>query len=577
MINKRLIALMGKSKKYIAGHVISQWISLVSNIAFLLSVGWLFQSLSEGRFEAAQLLVCASAFFLAMLLRHACTILASRMSQRICGTVKKTLRHRMYEKLLALGPSYNQRISTAEIIQLSVEGVEQLEVYFGLFLPQFFYAMLAPLTLFSAIAFISLPTAVVLLLCVPLIPISIVFVQRLAKKLFSRYWTRYTSLGNSFLENLQGLTTLKIYQADEMKHKEMNAEAEHFRKITMRVLTAQLNSITVMDLVSFGGAALGMYLAIGQFAGGMVGVAGCISIILLSADFFIPMRQLGSFFHVAMNGMAASETIFDFLNSDTAPQKPGQMNPADHSIACRAMRFAYDAGRDILCDIDLEIPQGSVVSIVGESGSGKSTVAGILCGRNKGYTGEITIGGVPLCDISEDSLAKNITYISHNSYFFKGTVRDNLLLAVPAATDEAMWQMLRRVNLAAFLETERGLQTHLTENASNLSGGQRQRLALCRALLHDSAIYIVDEATSNIDADSERDIITRLYALAGTKTIVLISHRLMNVVKSDRIYVMKNGRVAEHGSHLRLVSKGGAYYALWSKQQVMEGYVGGAQ
>ena len=503
--------------------------------------------------------------------RFVCTALSSRMSYLSSKAVKKTLREKIYRKLLRLGVSYREQASTSEVVQVAVEGVEQLETYFGAYLPQFFYACLAPLTLFGYLCSVNVPSAIVLLACVPLIPVSIAAVQTWAKKLLSKYWGQYTALGDSFLENLQGLTTLKIYQADGFKNEEMNQEAEKFRKITMKVLTMQLNSITIMDLVAYGGAALGVIVAATQFQAGYVSLSGCLLIILLSADFFIPMRQLGSFFHVAMNGMAASDKIFRLLDLPEGEEKQGAF-PEECSIVCTGLRFSYEESREILHGIQMEFPQGAFVSIVGESGCGKSTVAAILMGRNPGYSGSVKIGDRELKDIKEDSLMKNITYISHQSYLFKGTIRENLLMGKPDAADDELWTVLERVKLADFLRSEQGLDTQLLEKASNFSGGQCQRLALARALLHDSPAYIFDEATSNIDVESENDIMGEIYALAGKKTVILISHRLANVTGSDCVYVMEKGEVAESGRHEELLAKGGVYAALWNTQQSLENY-----
>ena len=485
--------------------------------------------------------------------------------------VKKTLREQIYGKLLRLGASYKEQVSTSEVVQVAVEGADQLETYFGAYLPQFFYAMLAPLTLFVYLSFINLPCAVVLLICVPLIPVAIAAVQTWAKKLLSRYWGQYTALGDTFLENLQGLTTLKIYQSDDFKQDQMNEEAEKFRRITMKVLTMQLNSITIMDLIAYGGAALGMVMAVTQFQAGKVELAGCLLIILLSADFFIPMRQLGSFFHIAMNGMAASDKIFRLLDLPE-PDQGTQSVPADYPITCRNLRFAYEENREIIHGIDLNFPVGGFTALVGESGCGKSTIASILMGRNRGYGGSIKIGGVELSDISETNLMENITYISHQSYIFKGTVRDNLLMGKPAASDGQLWTALDQVNLADFLRSENGLDTLLTERGGNLSGGQCQRLALARALLHDSPVYIFDEATSNIDVESENDIMAQIHTLAKSRTVILISHRLVNAADADRIYVMEKGSVAEHGTHAELLQQNGQYTALWNAQQSLENY-----
>ena len=571
MINKRLIGTVSESKKYVAGNVALQWCSLAANIAMMTALTSLLAALYEGTAGAGQLWKTAAVAVLAVAVRFGCTVGASRMGYLSSKAVKRTLREQIYSKLLRLGASYKEQVSTSEVVQVAVEGVDQLETYFGAYLPQFFYAMLAPLTLFVYLSFINLPSAVVLLICVPLIPVAIAAVQTWAKKLLSRYWGQYTALGDTFLENLQGLTTLKIYQSDDFKQDQMNEEAEKFRRITMKVLTMQLNSITIMDLIAYGGAALGMVMAVTQFQAGKVELAGCLLIILLSADFFIPMRQLGSFFHIAMNGMAASDKIFRLLDLPE-PDQGTQSVPADYPITCRNLRFAYEENREIIHGIDLNFPVGGFTAIVGESGCGKSTIASILMGRNRGYGGSVKIGGVELSELSEASLMENITYISHQSYIFKGTVRDNLRMGKSAASDEQLWAALEQVNLADFLRSENGLDTLLTERGGNLSGGQCQRLALARALLHDSPVYIFDEATSNIDVESENDIMAQIHALAKSRTVILISHRLVNAADADCIYVMEKGSVAEHGTHAGLLQQNGQYVALWNAQQSLENY-----
>ena len=574
MINKRLIGTVKESKKYIAGNVICQWVSLAANIAMMGAIARMLQSLFSRSAGDGQIALTAVIAAVAVVIRFVCAVASSRMGYLSSKAVKKTLREMIYRKLLRLGTSYKEQANTSEVVQVAVEGVDQLETYFGAYLPQFFYAMLAPLTLFVVLSFVNFPSAIVLLVCVPLIPVTIIMVQRWAKKLLAKYWGQYTVLGDTFLENLQGLTTTKIYQADDFKHREMNEQSEHFRKITMKVLTMQLNSITIMDLIAYGGAALGVILATTQFRAGHVDLAGCILIILLAADFFLPMRMLGSFFHIAMNGMAASDKIFRLLDLPEPAQKT-QTVPADCSIKCKDLRFSYDADREILHGVEMAFPKGSFTAIVGESGCGKSTIAAILMGRNKGYSGSITIGGVPLSEISEGSLMENFTYISHQSYLFKGTVRDNLLMARPNAGEDTLWQVLEQVNLADFLRTEKGLDTVLNEKASNLSGGQCQRLALARALLHDSPVYIFDEATSNIDVESENDILREIHALAKTKTVILISHRLANVAGADNIYALDRGTIVESGSHSQLLAANRAYAKLWNAQQELENYTKG--
>lgn len=570
MINKRLIGTVAESKKYIAGNVILQWCSLTANIALMLSISRMLAELFRGSASVQLFTVTGIVVILALAVRFFCSIGAAKMGYFSSKAVKKSLREKIYQKLLRLGSSYNEQVKTSEVVQVAVEGVDQLETYFGAYLPQFFYAMLAPLTLFIVLCFVNVAAAVVLLICVPLIPVAIAAVQTWAKKLLSKYWGQYTELGDTFLENLQGLTTLKIYQADAFKQQEMNEQAEKFRKITMKVLTMQLNSITIMDLIAYGGAALGVIMAVTQYQSGGVSLEGCLLIILLAADFFIPMRQLGSFFHIAMNGMAASDKIFRLLDLEETKPEITESFPSGHTIRCSGLSFSYEPDREILHSVDLTFPQGSFTALVGESGCGKSTLASILMGRNKGYTGSVSVDGVPLSSIQEESLLRNITYISHQSYLFKGTVRENLLMGKPGASDEELWAVLSRVNLAEFLKAEQGLDTRLLEKASNLSGGQCQRLALARALLHDSPVYIFDEATSNIDVESENDIMREIHELAKSKTVILVSHRLANVVGADHIYVLDHGIVAESGSHEELLAHHGLYERLWSAQQTLE-------
>lgn len=568
MIKKRLIAELGDSKKYIAGNVAAQWVGMLSNAVMIFSLGSLLQKLVENKSAGVGAAVAATV--ISLIVRAVCSFLQEKFSYLASKSVKKRLREMIFSKLLRLGSGYREKVSTSEVVQVSVEGIDQLEIYFGQYLPQFFYAMIAPVTLFVMLSFVSFKSALVLLICVPLIPMAIVAVQKIAKKLLNKYWGQYTKLGDTFLENLQGLTTLKIYQADEYKNQQMNEESERFRKITMKVLTMQLNSVTIMDLIAYGGAALGVILAAGQFRQGVIGLSGCFVIIMLSADFFIPMRRLGSFFHVAMNGMAASDKMFAILDLPEPEKKSGVVDRDNCTIKCTDMSFSYTTDREVIHGADIEFKAGCLTAVCGESGCGKSTIAAILMGRNNGYKGSVRIGNTELCDISEESLMKNITYISHSSVLFKGTVRENLLMAKSDAEDSELWQVLEKTKLADFLRGEKGLDTLLVENAANLSGGQKQRLALARALLHDSAVYIFDEATSNIDADSENDIMEQIFELAKNKTVIVISHRLANTAKADMIYAMEKGEVRECGTHDKLVQKNGLYAKLWNAQQSLE-------
>ncbi len=571
MFDKRLMEMCPESKKYIAGNIILQFLELCLNVVMIIAIAFSVEKLYERRWGVADLSLPFVIILITVFLRFFTTKYALRMSYLASRTVKRVMREKIYAKLLHLGTSYREHITTAELVQESVEGVDQLESYFGQYVPQFFYAFMAPIALFFLFGFGgSWRVAAVLLICVPLIPGAIIMVQKIAKKILAKYWGRYTQLGSTFLENLQGMTTLKIYQADEQKNIEMNQESEEFRKITMAVLTMQLNSITIMDFVAYGGAALGILLATKGFISGEMGLANVIFMILLSAEFFLPMRRLGSYFHVAMNGMSASDKIFKFLSEDESEAKRETAFGGD--IEIKNLHFSYEEGREILKDINMSIPKGSFIGIVGESGSGKSTIASLITSRNRVGKGSITIGGKNINNISEESLMKSVTYIGFGSVFFKGTVRENLLLADPVASDERLWQVLSDSALAGFFKGEKGLDTFLLESASNLSGGQRQRLALARGILHDSPIYIFDEATSNIDIESEETILKQIQIIAAEKTVIMISHRLANVRNADRIYVMESGAVVEEGTHEELLSAGGTYAHLWETQAALENY-----
>ncbi len=574
MIDKRLIRTVGESRKYIVWNVVLQWCALLSNAGMIYGICRLLTRVLEGRWETRDCVFAGAAVLAAAAVRYACQTGAAKMSFLSSRAAKKTLRSMLYQKVLSLGMGYEKDMATSEIVQVSVEGVDQLETYFGAYLPQFFYALLAPVTLFVLVCFINVPAAIVLLLCVPLIPAAIAAVQTWAKKLLGKYWGEYTALGDTFLENLQGLTTLKLYQADGFKNQEMNEQAERFRRITMKVLTMQLNSITIMDLIAYGGAAVGMIVAVCQLRAGAVGVNGALMILLLAADFFLPMRQLGSFFHIAMNGMAASEKIFRILDLPETETRREPF-PKEATIVCQGLSFSYEpGGRQVLKDVNLTVPAGGFVAIAGESGCGKSTLAAVLMGKHRDYAGVITIGGVSLEEISDQALLKNITYVGHQGYLFRGTVRDNLQMGNPEAGDDVLWHVLEQVQLAQFLRQQDGLETVLQERGSNFSGGQCQRLALARAILHNSPIYIFDEATSNIDVESEDMILKQILQLAQDHTVVMISHRLANAVKADRICVMDGGAVAEQGSHEELLGRNGLYGKLWRTQQELENYTG---
>ena len=573
MIDKKLIREVGSSLYHIKRNVGYQWLMLVLNILLITVLTWLLAALLSGaQLSSGAIGIVIGTAVLVIVLRHYLGVLAAISSERASHAVKQQLREKIYRKLLSLGGSYHERVSTSEIVQVSVEGVDQLETYFSSYLPQFFYSMLAPVTLFVALVFVNWKAAVVLFVCVPLIPISIAAVQTFAKKLLSRYWGQYTSLGDHFLENLQGLTTLKIYQADERQQQIMNEEAEKFRRITMKVLTMQLNSITIMDLVAFGGAALGIGIAVWELQSGVITLQAALMTILLAAEFFLPMRTLGSFFHIAMNGMAASDKIFRLIELPAEKSVEQALVPMPFPITFANVSFSYDGERTVVSDLNMHLPQGSFTAIVGPSGCGKSTSAALLMGELDGYDGAICFGEQEGRTLREADRLRFITRVTHQSYLFSATVRENLRLAKKDVDDAAMWAVLEQVRLADFLRGEQGLDTMLKEQGSNFSGGQRQRLALARALLHDSPVYIFDEATSNIDVESETLIMEVIETLAKTKTVLLITHRLANVVHADQIYVMEAGAIVERGSFAQLVNGDGGFAQLWNAQQALENY-----
>lgn len=576
MINKRLIALIEESKKYIGLTVLYQWIALLANIVFMYSLARMIQALFMDYFVLEEQLVFIALCLIAIVIGYLCKLAQHKTSFYAAKRVKKTLREKIYQKLLEFGPSYKNSYATSEIVQLAVEGVDQLETYFAQYLPQFFYAALAPLTLFLTLLFISPVVGIVLLVFVPLIPMTIVLIQKFAKKLLSKYWGQYTQLGDTFLENLQGLTTAKIYKADDFKHKQMNEEAEHFRRITMKVLTMQLNSITVMDVVAFGGSALGTILAIQQVNDQILFMWEGVFVILISAEFFLPMRLLGSYFHIAMNGMAASDKIFDLLDMPVREQGTKTV-PESNDLTLHNVSFSYDGEKPVLVNVSFGMRANSLNALVGESGCGKSTIAALLTGKLRSYSGDVLFGNTSLSDISDQNLLQNVTYIGHQAYLFMGSVRSNLAMGNPEATEEQLWHALEQVNLAEFVKSLGGLDAPVAEKGSNLSGGQRQRLALARALLHNSQMYIFDEATSNIDVESEDVIMQQVHQLAQSKMVLVISHRLVNVKNADQIVVMQRGRVVGSGTHQELLATNDEYKRMTQAQTELENYVKGVE
>ena len=593
MINKRLIAICEDSKKYIALTVLSSWISIICNILIVFLIGQFINKVYMGReilfnsdinffkilpqfklLDNITLLTGVAIIAALLLIRYCSNILYAKFSYLASANARVTLRELIYKKLLKLGSGYNNVYSTSTIVQIAVEGIEALEVYFGKYLPQFFYSMIAPITLFVFISFISIKSALVFILCVPLIPLSIIAIMKIAKKILKDYWNSYANLGDTFLENLQGLTTLKVFNIDNERHKKMNEEAEGFRKITMKVLSMQLNSINVMDLIAFGGAALGTIAALIEFRNGQISVGQFLIIILLSSEFFIPLRLLGSYFHIAMNGMAACDKIFVLLDSEEKQKDIldiEQSQLENISVKLKEISFSYDGKRTVVDNVSMEIPNKGLVAIVGESGSGKSTIASLILNTHTVNSGTIEFNGININNISLDNIYSKISLVSTNSYIFNGTILDNLLMGKADASELEIAEALAKARLDDFVGSlSNGLDTNVGEGGSALSGGQKQRLALARAILANREMIIFDEATSNIDVESEESIWEAIYELAKDKTVLVISHRLANVTNADNIYVMKTGRLVESGAHDSLYSSQGEYYKMITRQKELE-------
>ncbi len=580
MIKKRLLDLLKEEKKYIYSQVIWKYLQFICHVLIIYMItGLLMDILSDSNrvYWGGMVNNYMLPISIMALIRFFAYKMETRDAFLASADVKKSLRKKVYEKLLSLGISYKKHISKAELTQLSTEGVEQLEVYFGKYLSQLIYSMSAPVVLFIILLRANVKSAIVLFVLVPLLPLSIFAVQTIANKLLGKYWDKYAALSDSFLNSVEGLATLKIYSRDEERAKLLDEEAEGFRKITMKVLIMQLNSIIVMDIFSYGGAAVGIAVALSEFFKGKTTLQGTLMIILLSAEFFLPLRKLGSYFHIALNGMAASDRIFNFLDIPEEEEKKADVDLNDLNIKIDNLSFAYDDSKnEALKNICFDIKAGSFVSIVGRSGCGKSTLAKIFTGENKNYLGSVKIGSVELSDISGKRLAKLFTYCTYNSYIFRGTIRDNLLLGNPEATEVAMYEALKKVRLYDFVKRNKeGLDFVISEKAANLSGGQRQRLAIARALLHDTPFYIFDEAASNVDIDSEECIMRAMKELCEKKTVIFISHRIKNTIDSDMIIMLSDGEITESGTYKELDGNKGDFHNLAVYQLELESYGNG--
>lgn len=575
MIEKNLLKLLGKNKRYILYVVVFMMIGLFANITITACICYAIRIVAEydvHRDGAIIFLWPALIAMLGILVRYLTSRLVGNLKDTLGRNVKKELREKVYNKILTLGVRSTDGMSMAGLTQVSLEGVEQLDLYYSSYLPQFFYAMIAPIILFLITVWIDWRVAVVLLACVPLIPVSIIGVSRYAKKIFAKYWGKYTSMGDSFLDSVQGLKELKIFNADAAQHVKMNETSEEFRKITMKVLVMQLASTTIMDLAAYGGAGVGIAFAILGVTNRGLSPFEALFLILVAVEFFLPLRAFGAAFHIAMNGVSAGNKILSLL--DQPEPSWGKKEVTDPKIALENVTFSYDGKRDVLKNVSLQLPKSGMIAIVGESGCGKSTIVNMLFGAFRPKTGQVKVGGRRMERFSRESYYARMAMVSYNTYIFNDTVRENFMLSNKETTDEEMYAALEKVNLADFIRKNGGLDKVITEDAANLSGGQKQRLALAINLVAKKDIYVFDEATSNIDIESEAIIMANIKELSKTKTVLLISHRLANVVPSDLIYYMQSGEIKEIGAHSQLMEKQGGYAKLYTAQKELEeGYV----
>lgn len=571
MIDKQLLRLLGNNKKYIFYTVSLMIIGLLANICITASIcqaiyraaNYNPQNDSIGIF-----LIPALPALIGIAIRYFTTRFSGNLKDLLSRKVKKEIREKLYDKILRLGIRSTDDMSMAGLTQVSMEGIEQLDLYYSSYIPQFFYAILAPVILFVVTVWIDWQVAFVLLACVPLIPISIIAVSRYAKKIFAKYWDKYTSMGDSFLDSVQGLRELKIFKADEAQHIKMNQNAEEFRKITMKVLVMQLASTTIMDLVAYGGAGIGISVAVMGVINRGLSPITALFLILVAVDFFLPLRAFGSAFHIAMNGASAGRKILSLLEQPDPIW--GEEEVTGTEIKMEDVTFSYDGKRDVLKNIYMTFAKTGMTSIVGASGCGKSTVVGLLCGSLHPQTGNITVGVKAIETLSRDNYYRHIAVVSYNTYIFNETVRANFMLANKDVTEDKIFEALQKVNLAEFIQQNGGLDKTISEDASNLSGGQKQRLALAINMVADKDVYIFDEATSNIDIESEAVIMKNIKALSKEKSVIVISHRLANVVPSDCIYYMESGEIVEFGTHNQLMQKMDRYARLYTTQMQLE-------
>ena len=571
MIDKKLLALLGENKKYIFYAVGLMIVGLFANLSITASICYAIQYAAEyasSGSDAQGFILPAIVVVIAMAIRYVTSRRIGDLKDTLGRNVKKDLRQKIYDKIIKLGVRTTDNMSMAGLTQLSMEGVEQLDLYYSAYIPQFFYAMIAPIILFVVTVRINWAVALVLLACVPLIPMSIIAVSRYAKKIFAKYWGKYTSMGDSFLDSVQGLKELKIFQADAAQNIKMNETSEEFRKITMKVLVMQLASTTIMDMVAYGGAGLGVALTINAVVNGSLSAYAALFLILVAVDFFLPLRAFGSAFHIAMNGASAGNKILSLL----AQPDPvwGSETVDSTEITVKDVTFSYDGTRDVLKHASMNFGSTGMCAIVGESGSGKSTVVNLLLGAYHPQQGSILVGNKPLETLSRESYYSHISVVSYNTYIFNETIRQNFMLAKVDVTEDEIFAALKKVNLSDFIIDNGGLDKVITEDAANISGGQKQRLALAINLVANKDIYIFDEATSNIDIESEAIIMNNIKELSKEKSVIVISHRLANIIVADTIYYIEDGEVKEHGTHNDLMNMHEGYAKLYTTQKKLE-------